>query len=191
MIHALEDDEKLCAIAFIDVNVFNCKISAINNYLLFGDTYKSIAFCGFQEEPARILVLGKDVSQTPASCVDFLSSNLDLADDESKISELGLFLADDYGNIHVFNYAPKYLHTKGGKKLIRSGDIYVGSPVVKSLRLGINDLRSQGLLLASSDGSIHGLFPISEKKYRRFQLLSTRMLQLLPRTAGCNPKAFR
>src|SRR6478735_8369990 len=69
IVWSLEDDERLVGVAFIDVQIYVTSMSSIKNFILIGDAQKSIWFLGFQLEPAKLTLLGKDYQSFEVGCV--------------------------------------------------------------------------------------------------------------------------
>ena len=70
IVHSFGDGESLDGVAFMDVSIYVTTISVIKNYVLIGDAFKSIILAAFQEDPAKLLQLGKDFSNLRTSCVE-------------------------------------------------------------------------------------------------------------------------
>jgi cleavage and polyadenylation specificity factor subunit 1 len=69
---------------------------SVKNFILLGDAQKSIWFLGFQLEPAKLSLLGKDYQSFEVGCVDFI------IDDKS----LYLVVGDTSENLDLYQYAP-------------------------------------------------------------------------------------
>jgi len=94
--HEFENDETMTGIAFIDINFFCTSLQCVQNFIVAGDFAKSIWFCAFQEEPPKIIMLGKDYYHLHTTACEFLiDDNL-----------LCMFAADNERNAHLFSYAP-------------------------------------------------------------------------------------
>ncbi|PCH34488.1 hypothetical protein WOLCODRAFT_148532 [Wolfiporia cocos MD-104 SS10] len=59
-VQAFDLDERLVGIAFLDIGVYIMKLWAVKNLLVIGDAVKSVWFVGFQEDPYKLVILGKD-----------------------------------------------------------------------------------------------------------------------------------
>lgn len=105
-------------IAFLDVGVYVTSLRAIKNLLLIGDAVKSVWFVGFQvfsnvfvglfgrlrnkkqEDPFKLVILGKDVDPMSVTRADFLfMSN----------GQFYITAGDDEGVIRLLEYDPKGL----------------------------------------------------------------------------------
>ncbi|KAL9551200.1 hypothetical protein MBANPS3_004376 [Mucor bainieri] len=189
IVWSLEDDESLVGVAFIDVQIYVTSMSAIKNFILLGDAQKSIWFLGFQLEPAKLSLLGKDYQSFEVGCVDFI------IDDKS----LYLVVGDTSENLDLYQYAPFNLQSFGGQKLMRRGDFHVGSQVQTMVRLpqiektdkGLEYSRRHFCLCGTFSGSISVLSPISEKTFKRLSTLYGQLVNNVQHVAGLNPRAYR
>ncbi|PKC68294.1 hypothetical protein RhiirA1_457369 [Rhizophagus irregularis] len=200
-IRAFEDNDRLISVAFIDIQIYGNSVVSVKDYILLGDVYKSVWFLGFQEEPAKLILVGKDYHSLEVSCLNYL------------IDEPMLYIAvaDMDKNIHLFQYAPYNVQSFSGQKLIRRGDFHVGAQVKTMLSMPKKELvRNSPIEQGSSryleedtsgskllclcgtlDGSISIVTPIPERMYKRLQLLHSKMVTGIQHVAGLNPKAFR
>lgn len=69
IVHSFGDGETLDGVAFMDLSIYVTSICVIKNYILLGDAYKSIILATFQEDPAKLIHLGKDFSDLRVSSV--------------------------------------------------------------------------------------------------------------------------
>ncbi|CAG8596773.1 4454_t:CDS:10 [Cetraspora pellucida] len=168
-------------------------ICDVNGYLL--------TCVGPKEEPAKLVLVGKDYHSMEVGCTNFI------------IDEPVLYfaVADMDKNIHLFQYAPYNVQSFAGQKLIRRGDFHVGAQVKTMLSLPKKELARRELsidhgihvmeeetsghkqlcLCGTLDGSIGMITPIPEKMYKRMQLLHSQMVNGIQHPAGLNPKSFR
>ncbi|KAI8067717.1 CPSF A subunit region-domain-containing protein [Gilbertella persicaria] len=189
IVWSLEDDESLVGVAFIDVQIYVTSMSSIKNFILLGDAQKSIWFLGFQLEPAKLSLLGKDYQSFEVGCVDFI------IDDKS----LYLVVGDTNENLDLYQYAPFNLQSFGGQKLMRRGDFHVGSQVQTMVRLpqiektdkGFEYTRRHFCLCGTFSGSISVISPISEKTFKRLSTLYGQLVNNVQHVAGLNPRAYR
>ncbi|KAI8378871.1 CPSF A subunit region-domain-containing protein [Choanephora cucurbitarum] len=189
IVWSLEDDESLVGVAFIDVQIYVTSMSSIKNFILLGDAQKSVWFLGFQLEPAKLSLLGKDYQSFEVGCVDFI------IDDKS----LYLVVGDTNENLDLYQYAPFNLQSFGGQKLMRRGDFHVGSQVQTMVRLpqiektdrGFEYSRRHFCLCGTFNGSISVISPISEKTFKRLSTLYGQLVNNVQHVAGLNPRAYR
>ncbi|KAI8973376.1 CPSF A subunit region-domain-containing protein [Mycotypha africana] len=208
IVYSLEDDESLVGVAFIDVQIYVTSMSSIKNFILIGDVQKSIWFLGFQIEPAKLTLLGKDYQSFEVCCVDYI------IDDKS----LYLVVGDDNENVDLYQYAPFNLQSFGGQKLMRRGDFHVGSQVQTMVRLpqieyidddedGDKDNNKGGgdtcssvtpqysrrhfCICGSLSGSLSVITPITEKTFKRLSTMYGQLVNNVQHVAGLNPRAYR
>ncbi|KAK9727894.1 mRNA cleavage and polyadenylation factor subunit [Basidiobolus ranarum] len=191
IIRSFEDNESLVGVAFIDVQIYVTSASSVKNLILIGDVYKSIWFLAFQEEPAKLVLLGKDYHPLDIQCTNFL------IDDKT----LNFVVSDNDKNVHLFSYSPYNVQSFSGQKLIRRGDFHCGASVQTMTRIAKKPIPSEDgtttpsrqhlCLCGTLDGSVQMIVPVSEKLYKRMQLLYTQLVNGLQHPAGLNPKAHR
>lgn len=95
-IRAFEHDERLLGLAFLDVCIYVTSIKTLKNLLLIGDVEKSVWFAVFQEEPYKLLMLGKDYRNQHITSADFLVSQ----------GKVGFVLSDRKGDLKMLEYNP-------------------------------------------------------------------------------------
>lgn len=76
-----------------------------------------------------------------------------------------------------------------GQKLLKRADFHLGQKITRLTRIS----KESGAfnIYSSSHGSVGCLTSLSEKSYRRLNMLYQKMVHLLPQNGGLNPKAFR
>eukprot|EP00833_Pecoramyces_ruminatium_P003951 jgi/Orpsp1_1/1177983/evm.model.c7180000063622.1 len=192
IIHSFEDTEKLSGIAFLDVNMYVNTIKSIKNFILIGDAFKSIWFCAFQEEPAKLVVLGKDFYDLQIYSSEFL------IDDNT----LFFLVSDADKNICLFTYAPYNVQSSNGQKLLRQADFHVGSHVSCTSRLEKmnvikknnseqNNVKQHCCLCGTLDGGLCYVVPVSERMYKRMNALNVSLTTGINHIAGLNPRGYR
>ncbi|KAI8145123.1 CPSF A subunit region-domain-containing protein [Fennellomyces sp. T-0311] len=190
IIWSFEDNESLVGVAFIDVQIFVTSMSSIKNFIVLGDAQKSVWFLGFQLEPAKLALLGKDYQSFEVSSTNFI------IDDKS----MYLLIGDTDDNLDIFQYAPFNLQSFAGQKLMRRGDFHVGTQVRSMVRLpqisptgdkGHSYSRRHFCLCGTFGGSISVVSPIPEKTFKRLNTLYGQLVNGLQHVAGLNPRAYR
>ncbi|KAI9598078.1 CPSF A subunit region-domain-containing protein [Syncephalis fuscata] len=180
-----EDTERLNGIGFLDTQIYLTSIACMKHLMLLGDLCKGVWFVGFQEEPPRVTLLGKDMGSLSVTCNEFIVDG----------STVYFAVADTDGSMHLYSYSPYNVQSFNGQRLIRRGDIVLGSPARSMLRLPLADQHNkvnQTLCLCGlENGSVGVLKPVADKPYKRMQLLSARLIHGLQHLAGLNPKAYR
>ncbi|OZJ02423.1 hypothetical protein BZG36_04828 [Bifiguratus adelaidae] len=186
-VRSFEDNESLVSIAFMDLRIYVTSITSVKNMLLIGDAYQSISFVVFQEEPPKLITLGKDYQSLEIQCVDWVM------DDRS----LTFVVADTEGNLELLQYAPYNLQSVGGQRLMRRGEFHIGSQIQKFLRLPSRQLdgsvrqQTQLCLMAAIDGRLDYVIPLAEKRFKRLSSLYNQLVNSIQHPAGLNPRAFR
>lgn len=167
--HSFGDGETLDGVAFLDVGVYVTSLSVVKNFILVGDYYKSLLFCVFQEDPPKLVSLGKDFGNLRISVCQLLPFK----------SSLMLVAGDENGNFHSFLYAPSSPLSMSGLKLLHRSDFFLSdSQLQVILRINLSSFNfSQFFLFYSTrDGELGKIIPISEKKYKRLFLLYIRLV---------------
>ncbi|KAI8362546.1 CPSF A subunit region-domain-containing protein [Mortierella sp. GBAus27b] len=187
VVRSFEDNETLTGIAFIDVQIYVTSVKVVKNTIMLADAYKSVWFVGFQDEPTKLVLLGKDYHPMEAMNVSYLIEN----------QTLQIAVADSEKNVRLLQYAPFNVQSFSGQKLICRGDYHVGSQVQSTISVpkivlsgsdeGISHLMIGGTL----DGGLCMITPIPEKTSKRLALLSTQIINGVQHAAGLNPRAFR
>ncbi|KAG0316254.1 Cleavage and polyadenylation specificity factor subunit 1, partial [Dissophora globulifera] len=96
VVRTFEDNETLTGIAFIDVQIYVTSVKVVKNTIMLADAYKSVWFVGFQDEPTKLVLLGKDYNPMEAMNVSYLIEN----------QTMHIVVADAEKNIRLLQYAP-------------------------------------------------------------------------------------
>ncbi|PVV03598.1 hypothetical protein BB560_001911 [Smittium megazygosporum] len=217
-IRSFLDNENLVSVAFLDCQIYVKSISSIKNYFVVLDYFQSLWFVGYQSEPSKVVVLGRD-----SNYIQGTHSNFIIFD-----NMLGILVADQYGNIMTYVYDPGNSKTLSGQRLIKNGAFHLGSAVTCIKRLlskyderafvgsaktkpaigseeQSNEKPSPNLsensycpparmefsLLSCEDGSLHVVVPISEKEHKRLSQINSYILLNCKFLANLNPKEYR
>ncbi len=189
IMYAMEEGD-LNGVAFLDVNIFVVSLSAIKNVISVSDLYKSVWFVAFQEDPAKLVLLGKDLYP-----IELFGSEFLVGDDE-----LAIVISDSLKNIHVLTYEPLTVQSQGGQRLLRRGEINLGYEIQSFVRLRLKPevaagklllSKKMGLLAGTVSGGISIHIPVSEKIFRRLYCLYSRMVTHTEHYCGLNPRGFR
>ncbi|KAF8929108.1 Cleavage and polyadenylation specificity factor subunit 1 [Dissophora ornata] len=187
VVRSFEDNETLTGIAFIDVQIYVTSVKVVKNTIMLADAYKSVWFVGFQDEPTKLVLLGKDYNPMEAMNVSYLIEN----------QTLHIVVADAEKNIRLLQYAPFNVQSFSGQKLICRGDYHVGSQiectisVPKIVLSGSDEGISHLTICGTLDGGLCMITPIPEKTSKRLALLSSQIVNGVQQPAGLNPRAFR
>ncbi|OQR95251.1 hypothetical protein ACHHYP_00170 [Achlya hypogyna] len=177
-------NSQLVGCAFFDAQLYIVSLNVIKStYILYGDIYKSVYFLQWSPMEKRLVLLAKDFEHLAVSTTDV--SVLD--------ARLGIVAADMLANVHVFQFAPSSIESRGGQRLLRSADFHVGARVTAMLRKRLFEAKvmTYVTLLATAEGGLGVLTPVHEKTFRRLYTLQTIMINALPHNAGLNPREFR
>ncbi|KAF9586527.1 Cleavage and polyadenylation specificity factor subunit 1 [Lunasporangiospora selenospora] len=187
VVRSFEDNEALTGIAFIDVQIYVTSVKVVKNTVMLADAYKSVWFVGFQDEPTKLVLLGKDYHPMEVMNVSYLIEN----------QSLHVIAADAEKNIRLLQYAPYHVQSFSGQKLICRGDYHVGSQIQTTLSLpkivlsGSDEGISHLTVAATLDGGLSMITPIPEKTSKRLALLTTQLVNGVQHVAGLNPRAYR
>ncbi|KAJ1332862.1 hypothetical protein BSLG_008489 [Batrachochytrium salamandrivorans] len=189
IMYQLEDGD-ISGVAFMDVNVFIVSLSSAKNLIQICDIHKSIWFVAFQEEPAKLAILGRDVHPLLGYAANMLIDD----------NQLGLLVADGEKNLHLMTYSPHNVQSVGGERLIRKGEMHLGQHVSKLVRMRRKPLVRNNTLIPSKqymnlastlDGALEIITPVSERIFKRLYGLYSRMVSSVEHVAGLNPRGFR
>jgi len=189
LLYQFEDRKNLVGVAFFDCQIMIVDAVSIKNYVILADMYKSIYFLRWKDRARQLELLAKDYDPLHSVATEFLI-------DDKKITFL---VSDAEMNIHMFSYSPRDKESRGGQKLLCTGNFFLGSHVGRFLRFRMNQLSTNKKLRTEKycafytglDGSIGTLVPIDQTRFEKFGRLEMRMVSALPHIAGLNPKAFR
>ncbi|KAJ3211452.1 Cleavage and polyadenylation specificity factor subunit 1 [Entophlyctis luteolus] len=192
IIHAFEDSDTLTGIAFLDTNIYVNNLTAVKNTIILSDMTKGVWFCGFQEDPPKLKMLGKDYSPMLTYACEFVIDD----------NEMAFLVSDHDKNMHILSYLPDSFQSYEGQKLIRKGEIHIGSRIQKFLRLrklptgktknGVIVFSKQFFCVGVTlDGGMNFTVPCSEKLFKRLYAVYSRMVNNLLPLAGLNPRGFR
>ncbi|KAJ3031697.1 UNVERIFIED_CONTAM: Cleavage and polyadenylation specificity factor subunit 1 [Siphonaria sp. JEL0065] len=208
IVHTFEDDS-LNGIAFLDTNIYVNNLTSIKNTIVLSDVVKGVWFVGFQEDPPKLKMLGKDFTPMMSyGCEYVVDDNI-----------MAFIVSDHEKNMHVLQYLPEckrrhLMHaiTKGqtttafqsyeGQKLIHKGEMHLGARVQKYVRLrklplpkpkfGPFQFSKQYFLVGGTlDGGLNYTIPCSEKLYKRLYAVYSRLVNNLQPLAGLNPRGYR
>ncbi|TFK70705.1 hypothetical protein BDN72DRAFT_838644 [Pluteus cervinus] len=185
-VRAFDADERLVGVAFMDVGVYVTSLRTMKNLLLVGDAIKSIWFVAFQEDPYKLVLLGKDINKVCVTTADFFFTD----------GELSIVTGDDEGIIRVYEYNPQDPDSKDGRHLLLRTEFhrqceYRASAIIARRTKEDLSIPQAKMICGSSDGSLFSLTPVEEHAFKRLQLLQGQLTRNIQHIAGLNPKAFR
>ncbi|KAL4078098.1 CPSF A subunit region-domain-containing protein [Scleroderma yunnanense] len=185
-IRAFDLDERLVGVAFLDVGVYVTSLRSLKNLLLIGDAVKSVWVVAFQEDPYKLVILGKDVRLVNATSIDFFFAN----------NELAIAMHDENGVLRLLSYDPTDPDSKGGQHLLCRTEFHVHKECRSSLVIARRmkeepEIPQARLIHGFTDGSLSALTPVDEAAFKRLHLLQGQISRNIQHVAGLNPKAYR
>ncbi|GAA5985839.1 hypothetical protein JCM10908_006298 [Rhodotorula pacifica] len=182
---AFEQDEFLLAIGFLDVGVHVTTLTALKNFLLIGDEQQSISLVAFQEDPYKLVLLGRDFRPSRVGGANFIVNE----------GKLAFISNDDRGVLRVFEYDPTNIASYAGHRLMCRTEYAAGSDSYASIlfakHLPNEDAKQNGILYGGLDGSLFSLVPVRDAVFRRLQSLQATMMRHVLHFAGLNPRGYR
>ena len=189
----LKHDE-LSGVAFIDTQVYIHSMVVIKNLILVGDIFKSICLMRYQTDLKVLSMVSRDVKPLEVYGIQYLVDNTTLC----------FLVSDRMKNIIVYTYQPEVRESQGGQRLLRRADFHVDTHINAFFRIrcklsdpstdkqAVTPIDKRHVTFyASLDGSIGYVLPLSEKTFRRLQMLQNALNTHVQHTAGLNPKAYR
>lgn len=193
-----KDTKELIGVAFIDAELYIHSAISLKNFILVADITKSVQLLQYREDQKSLSLISKDPYQLRAYSIEYIIDG----------NQLGFLVSDSYKNLHLFQYQPDDPVSIGGLRLLRQGDIHIGSHINSMFRIKCKSTINSGSSLhhmrcidvdekrhvsfyTTLDGSIGYILPLAEKTFRRLQTLQNRIAQCVQHPAGLNPKCFR
>ncbi|KAK4054607.1 mRNA cleavage and polyadenylation factor subunit [Microbotryomycetes sp. JL221] len=137
---ALELDEVLINVGFLDIGMHVTSMQSMKNFLLLGDAVKSLSLIVFQEEPFKLIMLGKDFKPARTANVSFLINE----------SRVAFIAGDESGALRLFEYDPTSVASQAGQKLLCRTEYNAGveamSTLVFARRQVSEEARQNGVL---------------------------------------------
>ncbi|KAM0749012.1 hypothetical protein T439DRAFT_382097 [Meredithblackwellia eburnea MCA 4105] len=184
-IRAFELDETLIAVGFLDVGVHVTSLQSLKNFILIGDALQSVTLVAFQEDPFKLVLLGRDYRPGKTASANFLVN-------DGKVS---FVVGDIFGILRVFEYDPTNITSQAGMKLLCRTEYNTGSEGVTTMlyakRTGSEDLKQNGILFGGTDGSLYTLIPVRDAVFKRMLALQTHLGRHIQHFGGLNPRGFR
>ncbi|KAI0754932.1 CPSF A subunit region-domain-containing protein [Daedaleopsis nitida] len=186
-VRAFDLDERLVGVAFLDVGVYVTSLRAVKNLLVIGDAVKSVWFIAFQEDPYKLVILGKD----PHHCC-ITRADLFFAD-----GRLSIVTCDEEGIVRMYAYDPHDPESKSGQHLLRRTEFHGQAEYRSSLLVarrpknGDPEIPHARLVCGAVDGTLSTLTYVDEASFKRLHLLQGQLIRTVQHVAALNPKAFR
>lgn len=186
IIRDLQDDG-VVPVAFLDTSVFVSETKSFGNLVILGDALKSVWLVGFDAEPFRVIMLGKDLRKADVNCADFFI----------KDEEVYLLMADNDNVLHLLKYDPSDPASFNGQRLIQKASFNLNSAAtcLRSLPKNEEIFPSFTPLFQTVGSTINGsffvVFPINEASYRRMYILQQQLTDKEYHVCGLNPRLNR
>ncbi|KAI9907434.1 hypothetical protein PsorP6_002934 [Peronosclerospora sorghi] len=183
--------EQLVGCAFYDAQMFIVTLNVVKDFIMYGDVYKSVHFLRWREAQRQLTLLAKDYEPLAVSATEF--SVFD--------KKLALLAVDMDENLHVMQFAPQDIESRGGQRLLRVSDFHLGMQVSSMFRKRVDSALSASTgrtpppcyvnIFGTSEGGVGALIPVSERVFRRLFTLQNVMINTLPQNCALNPREFR
>lgn len=100
MVRGLKEDGTLLPVAFMDMNCYVSSVKELKGtgLVVQGDVRKGVYFTGYMEEPYKMVLFGKSVSDLEVVGVEFLPDGKDLF----------IVAVDAEGDLHVLQFDPEH-----------------------------------------------------------------------------------
>lgn len=193
MVRMMKGEGTAAPVAFADTSLYSNKVKAFENMVLIGDAFDSVSLYGFDAEPYRMVLLGKDENKMALSECEFVIHN----------QNLYILAADDNSVLHIFQYDPFDSGSSKGQKLLRKSAFRSNAFTTKmrsysrrsSLYSMVNTLPIRSdvdlgfeIFGTNIDGSIYKVSPINEYQYRRLYTLQNHIADKENHWLGLNPR---
>ncbi|KIP11832.1 hypothetical protein PHLGIDRAFT_98931 [Phlebiopsis gigantea 11061_1 CR5-6] len=186
-VRALDLDERLVGVAFLDVSVYVTSLRAVKNLLVIGDALKGVWLVAFQEDPYKLVVLAKDYYPVSVTCADLF-----FADGRASIVS-----CDEEGVVRLNEYDPHDPESRHGQRLLCRTEFnaqteYRTSCTIARRGKGIEaEIPQAKLICGMVDGSLSSLTYVDDAVSKRLHLLQGQLTRNVQHVASLNPKAFR
>ncbi|KAI5959420.1 CFT1 [Candida pseudojiufengensis] len=174
-------DDGVVPVAFLDTPVYVSEAKSFGNLLILGDPLKSIWFIGFEAEPFRMVMLGKDTQHLNVECSDFIV----------KDEEIYVLVADNRNVLHLIQYDPDDPSSINGTILLNKASFHISSTPTCMRSIPKGDVGNYQVLGSTLDGSFFNVFPVNEATYRRMYILQQQLSEKEYHYCGLNPRMNR
>lgn len=180
-------DDGVVPVAFFDTSVYVSEAKSFGNLVILGDSLKSVWLTGFDAEPFRMILLGKDLQTLDVSCADFIV----------KDEEVFFVVGDNNNVIHVMKYDPEDPASFNGQRIICKSSFRINSnpscfvSIPKIEEFNPSSSPTFQTIGSTIDGSLFVVFPVNEATYRRMYVLQQQLTDKEYHPCGLNPKLNR
>ncbi|POM60135.1 putative cleavage and polyadenylation specificity factor CPSF, partial [Phytophthora palmivora] len=188
--------EQLIGCAFYDAQMFIVTLNVVKDFVMYGDVYKSVNFLRWREMQRQLVLLAKDYEPLAVSATEFSVFE----------KKLALLAVDMDENLHVLQFAPHDIESRGGQRLLRVSDFHLGVQVASMFRKRVDSPGSIAPaanghaapppscyvnVMGNSEGGVGALIPVGERVFRRLFTLQNVMVNTLHQNCALNPREFR
>lgn len=187
LVRSLEFSEWMVTIAFLDIGLYTTSLQRVKNLLLLTDYHRSASFVAFQEDPARLVLLGRDYG---TACTEHGALLLDRA-------KCTIVTCDTHGTLRLLDYQPSNPTSLGGQRLLLRTEYHTPSSAAHAVMLPGPRLAASGecftseVLVAKRNGALDILVPVNARVFPALQLLQSQLVRMVRHAAGLHPRAFR
>lgn len=180
-------DNGTVPVAFLDTSIYVSEAKSFGNLLILGDTLKSIWLAGFDADPFRMIMLGKDLQKLDVTCADFIVRDEDIY----------ILVADLNNVLHLLQYDPDDPTSFSGQRLLQKASFNINSNATcmrslpKHEEINPNVLDNFQTIGSTIDGSFFVVFPVSESTYRRMYIVQQQIIDKEYHYCGLNPRLNR
>ncbi|CAK9441251.1 uncharacterized protein LODBEIA_P51200 [Lodderomyces beijingensis] len=175
------EDDGVVPVAFLDTSVYISEAKSFGNLMLLGDPLKSIWLVGFEAEPFRVVMLGKDRQHLDVEHADFIVKN----------EEIYILVADNNNCLHILQYDPDDPKSINGTILLNkaSFETHAATTCLRTVPKG--ETGNYQIFGSMIDGSMYNMFPVNELTYRRLYILQQQVSDKQYHFCGLNPRLNR
>lgn len=183
-------DNSAVPVAFLDTSVYVSEAKSFGNLVILGDTLKSIWLVGFDAEPFRMIMLGKDLHNFDVAAADFLV----------KDEEIYIVVADSDKELQILQYNPEDPLSANGQKLLHKSSFNTNMsttcmkvvPKNEQLHPAMNPGDTPFQTVGSTvEGAMYVICPVDEGTYRRMYILQQQLSDKEFHHCGLNPRLNR
>ncbi|KAJ9474359.1 Protein CFT1 [Pseudozyma hubeiensis] len=199
-VRALEKEEWLISIAFLDCPFYITDVKVVKNLVILSDAKRGLGVWVFQEEPFKFIELarGEDgyaglgevlVREDKVSFVELSGSKLGG----------GVEMEGGGGVVRLYEYQPE--SAAGGQKLILKCEYATTAEATSSTSLAgrwLSDSELRGretlrnkLLMSKANGAVESIAAVDDKVSKRLHLLQGQLARSVLHVAALNPRSFR
>ena len=175
------EDDGVVPVAFLDTSVYISEAKSFGNLLILGDPLKSVWLVGFEAEPYRMVMLGKDRQHLDVECADFIIKDEDIF----------ILVADNNNCIHLIQYDPDDPKSINGTILLNKASFELNSATTCLRSIPKGEKGDYQIIGSTLDGALYNVFPVNEFTYRRMYILQQQISDKVYHFCGLNPRLNR